>query len=66
MKVSFKLRKLFLMGMDKPSRNSQNRKFAMSLQYLVKGVRAEVDLLHANEHQSFPQVDFSTLMIKVS
>ena len=37
----------------------------MSLQYLKKEVRDEVDFLHANKHQNFPQVDFNTLSIKV-
>ena len=37
----------------------------MSLQYLKNEVRDEVDFLHADEHQSFLQVDFNTLNIKV-
>ena len=37
----------------------------MSLQYLRKEVRDEVDFLHADKHQSFLQVDFNTLGIKV-
>ena len=41
-------------------------KFAMSLQYLKKGVRDEVDFLQAEEHQNFVQVDFNTFSIKVS
>ena len=36
----------------------------MSLQYLKKEVRDEVDLLHAEKHQSFLQVDLNTLGIK--
>ena len=35
------------MGMVKHSQSSQNVKFAMSLQYLQKQVRDEVDFLHA-------------------
>ena len=54
------------MGMFKHSQSSQNGKFAMSLQYLKKGIRNEVDFLHADKHQSFLQVDFNTLGIKVS
>ena len=54
------------MGMFKHSQSSQNSKFAMSLQYLKKGIRNEVDFLHADKHQSFLQVDFNTLGIKVS
>ena len=49
--------------MVKHSQSSQNSKFAMSLQ---KKVRDEVDFLHADKHQSFLQVDFNTLSIKVS
>ena len=38
----------------------------MSLQYLKKQVRDEVDFLYADKHQSFLQVDFNTFGIKVS
>ena len=54
------------MGMVKHSQSSQNVKFAMSLQYLQKQVRDEVDFLHGDKHQSFLQVYFNTLGIKVS
>ena len=54
------------MGMVKHSQSLQNSKFAMSLQHLKKEVRDEVDFLDADEHQSFLQVDFNTLGIKVS
>ena len=37
----------------------------MSLQYLKKEVRDEVDFLHANKHQTFLQVEFNTLGTKV-
>ena len=40
------------MGMDKHSQTSQNSKFTISLQYLVKEVRDEVDFLPADKHQS--------------
>ena len=36
----------------------------MSLQYLEKEVRNEVDFLHADKHQNFLQVDLKTLSIK--
>ena len=52
--------------MAKHSQSSQNNKFAMSLPYLKKEVRNEVDFLHADKHQSFLQVDFNTLGIKSS
>ena len=38
----------------------------MSLQYLKKEVRYEIDFLHADQHQRFLQVDFNILGIKVS
>ena len=37
----------------------------MSLQCRKKEVRDEIDFLHADKHQSFRQVDFNTLNIKV-
>ena len=52
--------------MIKYFQSSQNSKFAMSLQYLRKEVKDEVDFLHADKHQSFLQVDFNTLGIKFS
>ena len=57
---------MILMGMVKHSENFQKSKFVMSLQYLKKEVRGEVDFLLADKHQSFLQVDFNTLGIKVS
>ena len=53
------------MGMVKHSQSSQISKFAMALQYLEKEVRDEVDFLGTDKHQSFLQVDFNTLGIKV-
>ena len=38
----------------------------MSLQYLKKEVRDEVDSLHIDKYQSFLQLDFNILGIKVS
>ena len=37
----------------------------MSLQYLRKEVRDEVEFLHAEKHQSFLQVDFNILGISL-
>ena len=54
------------MGMVKHSQSFQNSKFAMSLQYLKKEVKDEVDFLHANKYQTCLQVDFNFLRIKVS
>ena len=38
----------------------------MSLQYLQKQIRDEVDFLHGDKHQGFLQVYFNTLGNKVS
>ena len=38
----------------------------MNAQYLEKEISYEVDFLHADKYQSFLQVDFNTLGIKVS
>ena len=65
MKACYKLILWFWWGMVKHSQSSQKSKFVMSLQYLKKEVRDEVDFLHADKHQSFLQVDFNTLSIKV-
>ena len=53
------------MEMVKHSQSSQNSKFAMSLQYLKKEVRNEVDFVHVNKHQSFFQLDPNNLGIKI-
>ena len=53
-------------GIVKHLQSSQNSNVVMSLQYLRKEVRDEVDFLHEGKHQNFLQVDFSTLSIKVS
>ena len=63
--IFLQIDKTFLYGNGKHSTNSQNTKFSMSLQYLVKEVRDEVDFLYADKHQSFLQVDFHALMVKV-
>ena len=55
-----------VMIFDMMDKHSQNSKFAISLQYLIKEVRDEVVFLHAYKHQSFLQVDFNNLIIIVS
>ena len=62
MKVSYKL--YYNFGWGSSCSSYQNNNFAMSLQYLKKEVRDEVDILHADKHQSSQQVDFNTLSIK--
>ena len=36
---------------------TQNNKFAISWQYLKKGLSDEVDFLHADKHESLLQID---------
>ena len=43
--------------MVKHSQSSQESKFAISLQYLEKKIRNEVEFLHADKHQNLLQVD---------
>ena len=50
MKVSYKFTLWFLMGMIKYYQSTQNSMFVMSLQYLKKEGRDEVDLLHADRN----------------
>ena len=57
---------MILMGMVKHSQSFQKSKFAMSLQYLKKEVKDEVDFLQADKHQSFLKIYFDTFAIKVS
>ena len=40
----------------------QNKKFAISLQYLKKEVNDKVDLLHAGKHKDLLQIDTMILM----
>ena len=54
---------VIFMEMAKHSKNFQHSTYAMSLQYLRKEDRDEVDCLHADKHQSFQQVVFNTLGI---
>ena len=42
--------------MGKRSQNSKNGKFAMSLQYLKKVIKDEVNFLDVDNHQSFVQI----------
>ena len=57
---------MVLMVMVKHFQSLPKSKFVMSLQHLRKEVRDEVDFLHADKYQSFLQVDFNILGIKVS
>ena len=58
------------MGMVKYSQSSQNSKFAISLKYLKKEVRDDVDILHPNKHinikVSYKLISYLTSMIKHS
>ena len=41
---------------------TQNKKFAISLQYLKKEVNEKVDFLHASKHENLLQIDTMILM----
>ena len=43
--------------MARHAKITQNKNFAISLQYLKKEVSDEVDFLHADKHESFLQID---------
>ena len=46
-----------ILGVARHAQITQNNKFSISLQYLKKKVRDEVDLLHLYEHGNFLQID---------
>ena len=52
---------MILMEMVKHSQSSQNSKFTMSVQYLKKQNRDEVDFLHTDRYHSGLQVNFNIL-----
>ena len=56
---------IFFMCVARHAQITQNKKFAISLQYLKKEVNDKVDFLHAGKHQSGLQVDFNTLGTKI-
>ena len=47
------------MDIAKHAYSTQNNKYAVSLQYLKKEWSYEVDVLHADKHRSFLQIDTS-------
>ena len=53
MEVFYKL----ILSFSKHAQNTQNKKFAISLQYLIKDVSDEVDFLHADKHKGLLQID---------
>ena len=60
MKVFYKVTVWCLLIARYPQ-STQNNKFVISLQYLKKEGRNEVNFLHADKHQTFPQVDLVNL-----
>ena len=54
-RVVYKLILSFLVFVARHAQSTQNNKFAISLQYLNKKVKGEVDCLHAGKHQRFLQ-----------
>ena len=56
-KVFYKLVILFLLVIARHAQSTRNSKFVISLQYLEKEGRYEVDFLHADKHQTILQVN---------
>ena len=56
-KVFYNLISSFLVTITRHAQGTQNNKFSISLQYLKKEGRSEVDFLHIAKHQTFLQVD---------
>ena len=56
---------LIMMEMVKHFKSSKNSNFTMSVQYLIKEDRDEVDFLYTDKSQSGLQVDFKTLSTKL-
>ena len=54
---SFKLIFSFYMCVARHAQITKNNKVTFSLQYLKREVSDEVDFLHADEHESFLQID---------
>ena len=58
----FKVILSFLMCVARHAQITQNRKFAISLQYLKRQVNDEVDFLHAGKHENLLQINAMILM----
>ena len=56
-KVFYKLVASFLLVIARHAQGTQNSNFVISLQYLKKEGRDEVDFQHADKHQTILQVD---------
>ena len=56
MKVFYKLILSLLVTIDKHAQSTQNNNFVKSLHYLKKERKDELDLLHADKHQTFLQL----------
>ena len=51
-----------ILSFSKHAQSTQNDKFAISLQYLMKDVSDEVDFLHSDKHKGLLQIDTMILM----
>ena len=58
----FRLTLSFLMCVARHSQITQNKKFAISLQYLKREVNDKVDILHAGKHEILLQIDTMILI----
>ena len=53
---------MFLLVIARHALSTQNNKFVISLQYLKKQERDEVDFIHADKYQTILQVDAINLV----
>ena len=60
----FKLILSFWVCLTRHAQITQNNQCAIYLQYLVKEMSKEVDLLHADKHESFLQISIMILMVE--
>ena len=58
----FKVILSFLMYVARHAQITQNKKFFISLQYIIREVNDEVDFLHADKHENLLQIDTMILM----
>ena len=62
LQVFYKLIVLLWLCVARNAQSTQNNKFAISFQYLKEIVKDEVHFLHSDKHESFLQIDNTSLM----
>ena len=62
--VFYKFIMPFWLCVTSHAQSTKNKKFALSLHYLLKRMGYEVDFLSADKHESFLQADGITLVVR--